>query len=178
MVWDPQILPSAIALTTHPPASADPKFQLSADVRRRLAQAAADQILKHKGATFRVAAHDDGMEPPAILLPFDQLFEARVAAALRLWRVLAGRDLGRDPQALSPARRDRLILALRALDGRLADASYRDIAAGLFGPERLPERGWKSHDLRDRTIRLVRFGMELMQGGYRRLLRHPYRGRA
>jgi hypothetical protein len=32
--------------------------------------------------------------------------------------------------------------------------------------------------LRDRTARLVRLGVALMNGGYRRLLLHPYRGRA
>jgi hypothetical protein len=68
-------------------------------------------------------------------------------------------------------------LALRALDGRLAEASYRAIAGVLFGAARVPERGWKTHDLRDRTARLVRLGVAMMQGGYRRLLLYPFRGR-
>jgi hypothetical protein len=73
---------------------------------------------------------------------------------------------------LTQQRRHRLGLALRALDGRLAGASYRVIAAGLFGDARVPPGpGWRTHDLRDRTIRLVRAGMELMQGGYLDLLR-------
>ena len=70
-----------------------------------------------------------------------------------------------------------LVLALRALDGRLAEARYREIAAALFGDARVPERGWKAHDLRDRTARLVRLGVTMMQGGYRRLLLYPFRGR-
>jgi hypothetical protein len=42
----------------------------------------------------------------------------------------------------------------------------------LFGDERVAAGpGWKTHDLRDRTIRLVRTGIELMQGGYLDLLR-------
>ncbi len=78
---------------------------------------------------------------------------------------------------LPAARRDRLVLALRALDGRLEKASYRDIAESLFGSSRMPDRGWKTHDIRDRTVRLARLGFSLMQGGYRRLLLYPLRSR-
>jgi hypothetical protein len=112
----------------------------------------------------------------AAVLPLDALFPVRVAAALRVWRALSGRSPGPDPQALPATRRARLVLALRALDGRLDQASYREIAEGLFGP--LPLRGdadWNSHDQRDRTIRLARLGQTLMRGGYRRLLLYPYR---
>jgi hypothetical protein len=112
----------------------------------------------------------------AAVLPFDPLFPIRVAAALRIWRALSGNNPGADPQALPTPRRTRLVLALRALDGRLDGTSYRQIADALFGP--LPLGGdadWNSHDQRDRTIRLVRLGRELMRGGYRRLLLYPYR---
>ncbi|MCG2633173.1 DUF2285 domain-containing protein [Bradyrhizobium sp. WYCCWR 13023] len=34
-----------------------------------------------------------------------------------------------------------------------------------------PERAWKTHDLRNRTIRLVQGGLALMRGIYRKLLR-------
>lgn len=112
----------------------------------------------------------------AAVLPLDALFPIRVAAALRVWRALYGRPPGPDPQALPPTRRTRLVLALRALDGRQANASYRQIADGLFGPLSLRgDADWNSHDLRDRTIRLARLGEELMRGGYRRLLLYPYR---
>ncbi|MCK1325372.1 Flp pilus assembly complex ATPase component TadA [Bradyrhizobium sp. 156] len=65
----------------------------------------------------------------------------------------------------------RLILALRAVDGSLEGNSYREIAQGLFGKHRIPDRGWKTDHLRSRTIRLVRAGLRLMRGGYRALLR-------
>jgi len=118
-----------------------------------------------------------GEETPCVVLPLDQLFEVRATAAIRLWCGLAGRSPGRNPAELPPARRERLMLALRALDGRLEKASYRDIAEALFGSSRVPERSWKTHDIRDRTVRLARLGFSLMQGGYRRLLLYPYRGR-
>jgi len=101
----------------------------------------------------------------------------RASAALRLWRGLTDRSPGPDPTTLPATRRDRLVLALRALDGRLEKSSYRDIAEVLFGTGRIPERSWKTHDLRDRTIRLARLGHAMMQGGYRRLLLYPFRGR-
>ena len=46
---------------------------------------------------------------------------------------------------------------------------------GLFGADRIPERAWKTHDLRNRTIRLVQSGLALMRGGYRDLLRQARR---
>jgi hypothetical protein len=70
-----------------------------------------------------------------------------------------------------------LVLVLRALDARLAGEAYRTIAQGLFGAHRVPSGAyWKTHDLRDRTIRLVRTGAHLMRGGYLELLTHR-RGR-
>jgi hypothetical protein len=120
-------------------------------------------------------------EPPvaeqayAAELPFDDDFEIRAHAARRLWRVLNRRSAGPSFHELSPPRRQRLALALRALDGRIEGNSYRTIAEGLFGARRIPERGWKTHDLRNRTIRLVQTGFDLMRGGYRQLLRQVRR---
>lgn len=127
------------------------------------------------GTGLRLELPPDGTADAA-LLPFDEHFPIRAAAALRVWRALMGRKPGRDPQALAAARRNRLVLALRALDGRRAQASYRQLAEGLFGPLRLRgDADWNSHDVRDRTIRLARLGLELSRGGYRRLLLYPDR---
>jgi hypothetical protein len=110
----------------------------------------------------------------AVVIPLDADFAARADAALRLWRAATGRAHGRPPERLTRQRRQRLGLTLRALDGRLADETYRVIAQSLFGRARIPAGpGWKTHELRDRTIRLVRAGLDLMQGGYLDLLRYP-----
>ena len=53
----------------------------------------------------------------------------------------------------------------------------RHPAAALFAAPDVTGRAWKSHDLRDRAIRLVKFGLGMMRGGYRSLLLHPYRRR-
>jgi len=108
-------------------------------------------------------------------LPLDQDFEIRAYAARRLWRALHGRTPGPAFHELSAQRRRRLALALRALDARSDGSSYRTIATALFGAKNIPERAWKTHDLRNRTIRLVQTGAALMRGGYRQLLQQGRR---
>jgi hypothetical protein len=114
-------------------------------------------------------------ETYAAELLFDDDFDIRAHAARRLWRALKGRAAGPGSLELSPQRRERLALALRALDAKTEGSTYRAIAAVLFGAKRIPERAWKTHDLRNRTIRLVQSGLALMRGGYRELLRQSRR---
>jgi hypothetical protein len=120
-------------------------------------------------------------EPPLVTatysveLPLDGDFEMRAHAARRLWRALNGKPPGAPFHALSSQRRQRLGLSLRALDARMDGNTYRAIADVLFGTKRVPERAWKTHDLRNRTIRLVQSGFALMRGGYRDLLRQSRR---
>ena len=111
----------------------------------------------------------------AVELPLDVDFDVRTQAAHRLWSALEERPLGPALPALSLQRRQRLSLAIRALDGWKEGNSYRAIAEGLFGKDRIPDRAWKTHDLRNRTIRLVQSGFALMRGGYRNLLRQSRR---
>ena len=112
--------------------------------------------------------------PAAVIVPLDANFPARAAAAARLWRAAMSRPSRRASDPISSQRRQRLALILRALDAHHCGESYRDIARALFGETRVPAgSAWKTHDLRDRTIRLVRTGLRLMRGGYLDLLRHP-----
>jgi hypothetical protein len=111
------------------------------------------------------------VSPIVLELPLDDDFDLRSRAAHRLWSALGKRTLGETHSTLPFQRRQRLILSLRALDGRNEGNSYRAIAEVLFGKNRIPERGWKTLDLRNRTIRLVQTGLSLMRGGYRTLLR-------
>jgi len=171
-------LPSVVALTQLPADCADPKFEIASITRERvLASNTADPAIEYQGQILRVHLGEERTGPFAVILPLDQLFEMRAAAAMRLWRALVARPLGPNPASLPKPRRDRLVLALRALDGRVEGASYREIADGLFGAMDISADAWKSHDLRDRTIRLVRLGFDTMQDGYRRLLLYPYRRR-
>ena len=139
-------------------ASVEGEYWLVNDIERRLAVVLVN------------AARAD--TPAAVVIPLDASFAARAEAAARLWRIATGRPSRSTPDRLTQHQRRRLALTLRALDGRVAAETYRDIARVLFGSTRVPAgRAWKTHDLRDRTIRLVRTGVHLMRGGYLDLLR-------
>ena len=177
LLWLPHIDPTAVVIVPAPEAFGHSRSLR--DLTPRLARDAAD------GEYWLTEASDGRLPvvltngasattPGAVLIPIDADFGARAAAAMRLWRMIAGQPHGSRPARLTRQRSQRLTLALRALDGRLVGESYRVIAQGLFGRTRIPAgAGWKTHELRDRTIRLVRAGLELMRGGYRDLLRHP-----
>jgi hypothetical protein len=176
-IWTADALPSVVVLTRLSPQFGHPDFASRAiALKPVLANRTNDRVLERLGAVLRLHLLDGADRSPAALLPFDDLFDIRVTAALRVWRALKGRDPGPNPATLAPARHERLVLALRALDGRLDGATNREIANVLFDAD-VSKRDWINHDLRDRTSRLVRLGVGMMKGGYRRLLLHPYRGR-
>ena len=112
----------------------------------------------------------------AVELRLDGNFDIRLRAAHRFLSAIEGRRrLGTPPLALPRERRRRFILTIRALDAWLQGNSYREIAEGLFGKERVIGRSWKANDLRSRIIRLVQNGLSMMRGGYRALLHPPSR---
>lgn len=118
----------------------------------------------------------DRAMPAAVVIPLMPDFPARANAAVRLWRLATGQPKPSPHKSVTLQQRRRLALTLRALDGHHEGEQYRAIAKGLFGRARVPTgSAWKTHDLRDRTIRLVRTGLALMRGGYRNLLRLPRR---
>ncbi len=107
----------------------------------------------------------------SLLIPLDDLFADRLAVALRVWRATRRGKQPALPSSTSTQLRRRK-LVLRALDARLAGATYREIALGLFGSRRVPDgSGWRQHHLRSLTIRLVQDGLDRLRGGYLRLLR-------
>lgn len=66
---------------------------------------------------------------------------------------------------------DRLRFVLRALDGSLAGASHREIAAGLIGVDRVRDSWRNDNDnLKNRIRRAVQRGRMLMTKDYRRFL--------
>jgi hypothetical protein len=109
-----------------------------------------------------------GDGPLAAVILLDELAPHRAEAALRFWRLLRDKPLHR---AEHPPDLRRVFSLLRALDGHLGGASYRKIAERLFGTARVAANPWKTSSLRDATIRLVRGGVALMRGGYRKFLK-------
>jgi hypothetical protein len=177
--WAPEVLPTIIPIVRSATASNGNVLsltELSADEIRQ-ASDGWHVLLRIRDVEHRLWLKEPPVADPAYAaeLPFDGDFEIRAHAARRLWRALNGRPAGPAFHKLSPQRRQRLALALRALDARVEGNSYRTIAEGLFGATRIPDRAWKTHDLRNRTIRLVQGGFALMRGGYRALLRQARR---
>lgn len=103
------------------------------------------------------------------VLPLDDHFPIRLAAAETLYQLLTSGRPERDP--LSAQRRQRLKRMLRALDGRAMGASYRDIAEHVLGETIANSSAWRTSPLREVAIRLGRGAVELMRGGYLALLR-------
>jgi hypothetical protein len=132
-------------------------------------------ILPLGGAIHRVCLPSipDSGSRFAVELLLDGNFDIRLQAAHRFMSAIEGRRLGSPPLALPRQRSRRLILTIRALDAWLQGHSYREIAEGLFGEERVMGRSWRAHDLRSRIIRLVQNGLAMMRGGYRALLGLP-----
>lgn len=130
-------------------------------------------IIRRREGELRISLPAIRQQPLAVVIPIDDDFPMRAAAASRFWAQMHGRPpaAARALNGFTGQRRDRLILTVRALDGHLAAAPYREIAEALFGVRRLEREAWKTSSLRDRTIRLVKSGVALMRDGYRKLLR-------
>jgi Uncharacterized conserved protein (DUF2285) len=113
----------------------------------------------------------------SVEFPFDRDFEFRASAGIRLWKGLNGRPQGAPPHAISAYRRRRIARALRASDASSDGATYREIAEVILPGQRVTERDWRTHEVRDQIKRLVKTGFALVRGGYRALLRPRFRKR-
>jgi hypothetical protein len=176
--WAPEALPtvlrvSRVATTSAVSRAYDLDLSNLPDADLREALDGWHAVILLGGVTHRLWLRElpASRSPIVLELPLDADFDLQLQAAYRLRSALAKRRPRRTGHGLTFHRRQRLVLAIRALDGRNQGNSYRAIATGLFGASRIPERSWKTHDLRNRTIRLVRTGLSLMRGGYRALLR-------
>jgi hypothetical protein len=112
-------------------------------------------------------------QPLAVVISLDDDLPLRAASALPLHQLITDKKVGPPPQShrLTAQQRKRLILMLLALDGHLSQASYREIASALFDAGIASEKGWKTHPIRAKTIRLVREAKTMVSQGYLRLLR-------
>ncbi|WP_051335589.1 DUF2285 domain-containing protein [Methylocapsa acidiphila] len=175
--WRPDELASVVVLTAAPDGARPTTISLadlSGDVVRRDAEDGAHLIVRQDGTIHQLWAPDPpgNVAPLAAVVPLDASAPQRAEAALRFWRLMAHGRLRTPPTPIRPPirRADRLVAALRALDGRLDGASYRAIAEALFDPSRIASEPWKTASIRDTVIRLARTGFAMMRGGYRNLL--------
>ena len=108
-------------------------------------------------------------QPLAAIIPLGNGARDRLLAIERFIEVQSGRTV-RDTR-LTAAQRRRLAQMLRALDGRREGASYLDLALVLFGRRLIDPAHWHDSSFRYTTLRLVRDGLRMVDGGYRQLLR-------
>ncbi len=178
MFWAPEADPGTVMLTATPtlsgivptsPADLDP-------VTARLGDEGLHIVHGAGSAAIHVLVVGDARpgQPLAALLPLDADAPDRLEALARLVHGL-DRPPALPDTRLTTQRRRRLKHMLQAVDGRTAGATYREIAEVMYGRGRVASDPWKSSALRDATIRLVRDGNRMIDGGYRQLLRHRRR---
>ena len=126
-----------------------------------------------RAAQVRCAGTAIGVEPFALELVLQSFPD--IEGALRLAKTFA--DLYRNrppPQRLRDVSVEgmRHREAIAALDRRRAGRSYREIAVFLHGESEVRRR-WNDPDrtLKNKTIRSVKRGFRMMNGGYRSLLK-------
>ena len=120
-----------------------------------------------------------GPEPPPVGTPLtvqlilDRDVRHRADAALRFCMMARARS-GRRPRASSAVDYSiiRQMRMLQAFDGRHAGATYRAVAAAIFGEKAVAEaRPWKTSALRSTVITLAETAAAIVEGGYLNLLR-------
>lgn len=126
-------------------------------------------LLLRSGLQVLLSPGADLTGPLAAILPLDADFPARLAAIDALHRLLTSASPPADP--LSLQRRRRLKRMLRALDGRAAGATYREVAGHVLGETFTDSSAWRTSAVRDVAIRLCRGAARLVRGGYLALLR-------
>jgi len=131
-------------------------------------------LLRDQGRVLQVLCIGEtvAMEPCAIGLLADEIPNVRpkVNLMLRFAGLYRERNPGGAKTDWSP-RSKSLRDALVALDGSLNGASYREIAAVIYGPKTVSDdwHGGQGY-LKNRVVRAVASGHRLMNGGYRELL--------
>lgn len=175
VVWSPASNPAVVCLTQRPdflpsiPHTRADRFAAARDGPEGSYCALPEhdlQILFLPGASPNA--------PLAALMPLDGDLLDRIDALARLARAWLERPPLRDTRMTVDQRR-RFRLRLRAADGRMNGATYREIAIAIYGAARVESDPWKTSPLRDAVIAFVEAGMALIDGGYLKLLRHRRR---
>jgi len=167
-MWDPRIAPAATSLMAPLPVAGMAAPSLPG--RMTVAPQTAGDLLFRRLDTGDsvVLCVQDRDRPLGILLPLDAHWSVRLATAERLRARLLG--VRAPPGSLTLQQRRRIVLALRAFDGRASHAVLRTIAVHLFGAERVRDEHWKTSPLKAQVARLITHGRHLSQHGYRALL--------
>ena len=175
--WRPEVLPGLVRLSPASKPYAGPASCLDPW------WGASRQAVLDTGDGFLVALADGPRErrfwiegkrlpkrdtPLRALVTLDDDLEAQIAALRRFHEAITNPAA---PPDLTPYQTRMLMRILQALDAHLDGASTRQTAEALFGAERVKADWYRNTPLRDQVRYLVRRGRQLMDGGYRDLLR-------
>lgn len=167
--WRPEIAPAVVVRLAPAPSDSPLAMSLAGfDAERRSAEDGLHLRLA-VGPQILLPADADPASPMAAVLPLDDRFLLRSAAAQRLYRTLRSGSPPAD--RLSVTSRARLRRILRAIDARAAGAHYREVAEHILGVRVTDSATWRASSARDVAIRLCRAGARLVRGGYLALLR-------
>jgi hypothetical protein len=167
--WRPEVASAVVVRLAPAPADSPNALRLIGLAAERRAAPEGLHLRLFLGPQLFLPAGADPAAPMAAVLPLDEDFAVHLAAAARLH---AGLKSGARSADRPPAnRRLRFKRMLRALDGRGAGASYRDIAVQILGADVTDSSAWRTAPARDVAIRLCRAATRLMRGGYLTLLR-------
>ncbi len=178
MIWSPAVEPARILLRPCPPGMDGPRLAARDDVIVRDLGEDGFCTASVGGIEFPLLFIAGGPEQPiAAVVLADHLALDRLEAVERFWTALNGEKVPPERRRMSPQKRQRAGISLRAVDGRKDGASYRVIAQVLFPGHGITLATWKSNALRETVIRLARDGLVLVSGGYRSLLHRRRHGR-
>jgi hypothetical protein len=167
--WRPEIAPAVVVRLASAPAGGPRPLSLPAfEVQSRIGEDGLYLRLS-QGPQLLLTAGADPYAPLAVVLPLDEAFRVRAAAADALYLMLTADALPAD--RMSGQRRQRVRQMLRALDARQGGASYRDIAVQVLNATVADSASWRTSTVRDVAIRLCRGAFRLMRGGYLAFLR-------
>jgi len=167
--WNPADAPAVVHLVAPISPIGPPSIPLlQSAIDARVDEAGLHWCRLSNGAVIVQAVETPVDTPMGVIIPLDDDWSIRLAAAERLRNMLEGKTT--DPP-LTAQRRGRVKRALRCIDARTDGASYRAVATAFFGARRVTEEPWKTSSLKAQIARLAAHGRMLVDQGYRMLLR-------
>jgi len=179
VLWRPEVFPGVLLLTEAPSGFATSPFSVSAVgpvVEDRTDAEGREITLRDATGALYVSVRDDEAESrPAILLPLDDMIEARLDVAVSLVRRLRRKHVDLLPARLrlTPLQKTRLIQLLHTFDILRDGGGRRDVAKEVLNSEqaRLPSVEWKDSAARRKATRLIQDATVFVERGYLKLLR-------
>ena len=170
VVWSPLVNPAVLLIDTAPSFLPSPPPLAPADGREGPEGLYAIHEAYTNAQLLYLTGCDVG-SASSIVLPLDSDLPDRLQAVLRLWHAANAGPVPHDAR-VTPYQRRRMRQMMQAADGRSNGATYREIAIAMFGSERIASEPWRTSALRDTVIGLIESASALIEGGYRKLLRH------